>query len=580
MSDFLSILEESLDIKEPATFKEFVSGEDYCNNPDMYEYWYKKYETIPEKCSELILSGSLGGGKSYFASYYLAYRIYKLFLNGSPQKQLGLSDNTDIYCLYFSVSMTMAKKSGFQYLYNIFKNCKWFQKFAPMNEELKSSIAFESKRFYIDFASSFGHQISLNVWGFILDESNFREGVGLGTEEQYLEVTELYTQLLDRQISRFSKPDGTVEAIAILVSSAAYQSSFTEKRIVSVKGDDNAAVIISAAYEVKPERYSTDFFEVFLGGGVVNPCIVKSDEHKQTLISKLGIQGTGQEEQFFIKVPMNLYRAFENNIVLAIQNHAGRSTIGTSSFMSNLTFLYQSYVDNIPPIFQSFELEASTADDTQLIEYLISDNIEYADRPHSMFLDLSVASDPGALCCYRYDGLDSRHYKMHTRLFSLQIIPPLFPAQTEISKVKQLILDLAQILNLVAFGTDQYQSVNLRQDVNRELGLDDIRISIDSSDVPYLLWQQALVESRIRQTKDDGLAKETREAIYDIKKHRVYKAKKSTDDKLQANVGAFFLSDTQGAMYESIGNLYQNRTNLVGGKSMKKVLKSLGYTYQ
>lgn len=577
MSDFLSVLEETLDIKEAVSFREFVQGEDYCHDPDVYDYWLNAERSLPEHLSELILSGSLGNGKTTFASYYTAYRVYKLFLNGSPQKQLGLSDSSDIYFLYFSVSLKMAKKSGFTYLYNIFKNCKWFQKYAPINEELTSTIAFPTKRFFIDFASDFGHQISLNVWGYILDEANFRQGVGLGTEEQYEEVTILYTQLLDRLASRFARPDGSVDALAILISSAAYQSSFAEKRIREVQGDPNAAVIVSAAYEVKPEKYSSEKFEVFLGGGVITPCIIESEEQKNSILKKLGILGTGQEDQFFIMVPINLKKFFETNIILAIQNHAGRSTVVSSSFMSNLTFLYQSYTEDIPPIFQSFELEASTADTTQLIEYLLDYNIEYADRPHSLFLDLSIAGDAGALACTRYDGKDHRNYNMHTRLFGLRIIPPPFPAQTEVSKVKQLILDLAKVLNIVCFASDQYQSTNLRQDINRELGLEDIRISMDSSDVPYLLWQQALVEGRIRQVKDLKLEMEVRQAIYDVKRHRVLKAKKSSDDLMQAVVGSFFLSDTQGAVYESIGSLYSNRTNLIGGKSMSKVLKSLGY---
>ena len=49
--------------KEPVSFREFVSGQDYCNNSDLYEFWYKEEKDIPEKCSELILDGSLGGGK-------------------------------------------------------------------------------------------------------------------------------------------------------------------------------------------------------------------------------------------------------------------------------------------------------------------------------------------------------------------------------------------------------------------------------------------------------------------------------------------------------------------------------------
>ena len=575
--DTLGQLADLLGIEEPVSFREFVSGKDYCNNPYLYEYWYEQEEKTDVKISELILDGSLGGGKSTFAAYYFAYRVFLLFYGGSPQIQLGLPENSDIYCLYFSVSINQAKQSGYQLIYDIFETCKWFKENAPINKELKSTVEFVGRHFYIKYASGEGHQIGLNVWGFILDEANFRgEGVGNGVEEQYAEVTQLYTQLIDRQLSRFANEDCTVDALAILVSSASYQSSFVEQRKALVKGDKSARIITSAAYEVKPHRFSKEKFEVFIGSGTVEPCIIESEEQRLKILNSAGILGTGEEEAFFRKVPMNLLKSFKTNIILAIQNHCGVSTMMSSSFMSNMTYLYKSYVD-LPKMFQSEFLEASTEDDTELIEYLLVSNIEYADRPHSLFLDLSVQHDTGSLTAYRYDGTDEKGSHIHTRAFSLKFIPPAFPAQTEITKIKRFIVDLAQYINIVAFASDQYQSTQLRQEINDELGLQDVRISIDSSDIPHIHWQKALVSGRIRQERDETLEREVKEAVHDWKKHRVLKARGSSDDTLQSNVGAFFLSDTQGREAGTLEDLYGPRANLVGGKSISKVLKSLGY---
>ena len=577
MSNTVSILREMLGGEQCVSFKHFVTSVDFCDNQNIYDYWIKQEETIPESCSELILDGSLGGGKSTFAAYYFCYRVYKLFVNGSPQSQLGLPDNSDIYCFYFSVSMTMAKKSGFQLIYDIFKTCKWFKINAPINEELKSSVQFVDKHFHIDFASSEGHQIGLNVWAFILDEANFRSGVGRGTAEEYEEVTQLYQQLLDRQVSRFAKPDGSVDALAILVSSASYQSSFLEKRKLAVKGDDSAKVITTAAYEVKPERFSKEKFDVFIGAGVVEACIVESEQQKQKLLESAGVWGTGQEDTFIKSVPVNLKKQFEANIVLALQNHCGVPTLIQGSFMSNLKFLYEAYTTDIPNVFQSEYLTASTEDDTELIEYFIPGNVVDGYKPHSLFLDLSVAGDTGTLAAYRYDGKNEKGLDMHTRVFSLKLKPPQYPAQTSVRKVCQLVIDLAKHINIVAFGSDQYQSTGLRQQIQEELGLEDIRVSIDSSDIPHLHWQRGLVERRIKQTPDELLEREVKEAIHDWKRHRVLKSQKSSDDNMQANVGAFYLSDTFGKSAGTLDGLYGPRINIVGGKTMTDVLKKLGY---
>ena len=130
----------------------------------------------------------------------------------------------------------------------------------------------------------------------------------------------------------------------------------------------------------------------------------------------------------------------------------------------------------------------------------------------------------------------------------------------------------------MAVASDQYQSTVIRQDVNNLLGLADIRMSIDSSDVPHLHWQRALVDRRIKQHQDDTLTLEVQQAVHDYRKRRVLKSKKSSDDVMQAVIGSFYLSDTEGRQNGSIEDLYgSDRVNLIGGNSIGNVLKNLGY---
>ena len=576
MNNTLDILTDYLQPQNEVSFTEFVCSDEFCNSSDMFKYWTDWGMSLKETTSELLIGGSIGGGKSFFANYYLAYRIYKLFSKGSPQKQLDLAADSEIFSFYFTVSMEMAKQSGFSHLYTIFENCKWFQQNAPINKNLTSVIEFKKYKFHIKAGSDFGHQIGLNVWAFILDEANFRSGVGTGMAAEYEEVTMLYQQLIDRQYSRTSNADGTINALAILISSASYQTSFLEKRKNIIKGDPNATSITAVAYEIRPEKYSKEKFEVFIGAGTVEPAIVEDEDHKKKLLRAANLEGTGNEDSFFRMVPVSLIKQFKTNLPLALQNHCGVATNLQGSFMVNQKFLYASYDETLPICFQSEELEASTEDDTQLIEYFIPENIVYAENPHSLFLDLSVQGDMGALVCFRYDGVIDG-VERHTKVFELKIKPPRFPAATKIGKVQQLIIDLSLYINIAAFASDQYQSTSLRQNIQEELGLDDIRVSIDSSDIPHLLWTRMLVEGKIRQRKSEVLEKEVEEAVHDYKKHRVLKAKGSTDDVLQGNVGACFLSETFAKNYGSLEGLYNGKANLIGGKSMRQVLNLCGY---
>ena len=192
MIETLKIVEEILRPKDKVSFEVFCKSPDFCGSDYIYQFWYDEYAKVPETCSELLIDGSLGGGKSFVAAYYIAYRVYCLFVDGDPRARFGIAPDSPMYVLYFSTSMTQANRSGFKYLYNAFLSCKWFKENYPINEDVRSSIKFPNN-FEICYASAEGHQIGLNVWGFILDEANFRNGVGEGVQEQYDEVTMLYT---------------------------------------------------------------------------------------------------------------------------------------------------------------------------------------------------------------------------------------------------------------------------------------------------------------------------------------------------------------------------------------------------
>lgn len=580
MANISEILESTEKIifsekKQPVSFREFVCGKDYCDDSDIYEFWLEEEVKIPQKCSELIIDGSLGGGKSTFSSYYTAYRVYKWFLNGDPRKELGIAANSDLYGFYFSVSLKMAEKSGFKLLYNVFKNCKWFKENMPMNTDLKSSIQFPNQRFQIDYASSETHQTGLNVIIFILDEANFRGGVGTGVAQEYEEVTFLYSQLLDRLVTRFGRPDGTVDALAILVSSASYQSAFAEQRRSAVENDPNAYHIRAVGYKIKPQNYSKEMFTVFSGTATMEPLIVNSLEHKNKIIAALNMEGTGLAEKFFLDVPVSIKRFFETNINLALQNHCGVPTQIKGRFLQDINILKMNYTNDEDEIFSQRIISLSNADDIQLADYLIPENIQYPERPHSLFLDLSITGDSGGFSCVRFDG-EKDGIRYHTHVFTLEIVPPPPPHQTRISKYRQFMSEFAQLVNVVAFGTDQFQSTGLRQDVKEDLDLPDVRLSIDSSDLPHLQWVRALVEKAMRMRRIEKLELEVIEAEHDLKKRRVVKKKGSTDDLFQSVVGAHWLSDTIGAQSGSIDDLTEG-INLVGAQSYRRVLKKLGY---
>jgi hypothetical protein len=410
---------------------------------------------------------------------------------------------------------------------------------------------------------------------FILDESNFRKGVGLGMVAEYQEVEEIYTQLLDRQMSRFATPNGP-RSCAFLISSASYQSSFLEKRIKETKGLKITRQINAIQYKIRPENYSEEKFLVFIGASNVDPRILTDKEEGELLLkrAKLPVEDF---DSYIIEVPESLRLQYEHNLIRSLQNHSGIPTQLAGRFLRNPKHLLDAYTNEEPQVLKQLQIEASTGDDYQLIDNVILDNLVYTERPHALYLDASLTGDAAGLVLTRYDGEDDKKQRKFSQVFALEILPPEFPYKTELAKIRDFIFTLSEYVYLVAFGSDQFQSEMLRQEVTRELGLRNIRLSLDSTEVPYLHWLRCLIDKQYSTKFHPTLEKEAIEAEHDYKRHRVVRRANSSDNIFQADVGSLFLCSTEAIL---VGTLIdtQESQDFIGGVSYEKALAQMGYT--
>lgn len=574
----LSTLHKTLAVKDAVDFRTFVCGEEYLNLTGVYEYWLENLNPrLSRKTSRAIFRGSTGAGKSTVMNLVLLYKIYLLFMQGSDvAKTLGLMKGTDVYCFYFSVSMTQAKRSGFNQLKSFIDGSEWFNKNFPRDKSIDSSIRFPNN-FYIEYASGEQHQISLNIWGFILDEANFRKtgSAGEGSTADFDEVYHLANQLENRLSQRFLR-DGIENFFAGYISSASYETAFIQDKGDDYKDDPTAIVLDPVLYKVDPRRYTSNRFEVFFGFGEVSPCIVEDENHKESLIRSLRQMSLPDDkiETFFEKVPLELQKQFKNNIYLAIQNICGRPTALRGSLVTNYEIIKSSYDSTLLSPFSQDSVTVSNKVDIPVEKLLAIDpgNFLYPTRPHSLFMDISLQGDYGSLSCVRYDGMFGG-VKYHSHVFTLEFIPPAFPAATDLTKVQNFIIWLAQYINVAAFGSDNFNSVQIRQEVVKALEIPDVRVSLDSTDLPHLAWLSACVSSRFKMHFYERLDKEIREAVHDLKKRRVVKRKGSSDDQFQTVVGAFYLSDTIGSTTATI----PERVNVVSARSAMRLAQSCGY---
>lgn len=327
------VLTEAEYIRKPVDIETFVRDPYYLGKTcdvlypklldDMKELFSGSYR-------ETILSGSIGWGKSFFASIAACRIIYELSCMRDPHKSFGIGKGTDITMVVLSVKEDLAIKVAFENIANKIKESDYFKENFPF-KPMKKEIIFPNKIQIAARASTDSAALGLNVFAAWIDESNFMQPmkkkgaiesrVGNMDRAQFL-----YDQLIRRMKSRFQR-HGKLPGMMIVVSSKQTRDDFTAKRIRESKDDPTIFVRDYATWHVKPDGiYSKETFAVLVGNDLV-PSKVLSPEEVAVTKEKL------QDGMLVIDVPIDFKNDFTSNIEDSIRDIAGVETVSVSPFI-------------------------------------------------------------------------------------------------------------------------------------------------------------------------------------------------------------------------------------------------------
>jgi hypothetical protein len=107
---------------EPIQPGDFFMSEYYCSlSRNMIpSFWLNEaVEFLEGGYNECVITGSLGAFKTTWANLILMYKIYDLFSYRDINTFLGLPSISDIYNIYFSVSLTQASLTGYKQFRNM-----------------------------------------------------------------------------------------------------------------------------------------------------------------------------------------------------------------------------------------------------------------------------------------------------------------------------------------------------------------------------------------------------------------------------------------------------------------------------
>jgi hypothetical protein len=341
----------------------------------------------------------------------------------------------------------------------------------------------------------------------------------------------LYHQVRTRIESRFRNL-GYNPGLVINISSARASDSFVEQRIQEARDLNLKNVHISdfALWDVKPGRYGTKRFQVFVGGGFRSSKILDVGEKIPNM----------RPEERVIEIPEVFRESFERNLDASIRDLAGIPTAAVNKLFKQREIIKEANGQYMNPI-QPETIEIGLRGGLEISDFFDIDEVSKFDNIRRRLLfypragrfihvDLARRSDCVGITClcvpYYYEKklVHSDDSRTNVTLKLPFVFVDFFcrikaPKMDEISfeKVRQFIVWLRDNAGypVVRVSYDSWQSVHSIQ-LLQENGFETETISVDKTDEPYLELLNAFLEKRIMKPPFEYLDNELRHLEHDI----------------------------------------------------------------
>lgn len=520
LDKFVGVREyEPLQVREIIPIEEWVESSYYAGPVcRMYDFWKEKIvEVFRRGVNEVIVIGSIGGGKTTFANALLMRKLYELSCYRNPEALFKLLTGTRIAFMYFTVTLRQAAWTGFAMLRDMIDATPYFRSEFPRDGDVNSEIRFAKMSVYT--GSEFSHQLGLALLGAVLDEANF-----LRAKDPLEKARTLYTAIIERRKSRFVV-DGKDRGLSVLVSSAEELSSFVEERIRKVGDAEDVLVVSVVGYELKRHHYSKDSFIVFIGTEFTRPKIIDTVEDLVEVLKWFRVSGEVLEEVrrypvgysvkhvvpfeyrgYFKEVPIDFRRAFEEDIYRALRDILGVSVGGENKLFRSV-FAYDEAIVHKPKLFKDDVVQLSSKDEVRLQDMFRLDLVEGKEVPRYIHVDLGIKGSRTGMACAKVIGVkksDLGDLPVVEVEWMVGIEPNKRYVDDEVPlwKIREFLVWLKENgVNVVKVSFDSFQSVDMMQLLQRR-GFQVERLSVDKTSEPYRNLVTLYLERRIKHVEN------------------------------------------------------------------------------
>lgn len=453
----------------------------------------------------VILTGSIGWGKTTTASIATVRLIYELLCYKKPARVFGLFETTPIALLLLGPYKEQVSVTLFANVANLINSIKFFrERIRYKIDETDSVIVFPDKNLLVlAKPGSDSSILAHNVISAVIDEANFYG------KETYKRVNTIYNMLIARMKSRYLE-GGKLPAKLFLISSAGSWDSFVETKIRELQGRENVFIRRYAIWDVKKDYYASERFPVFIGTRSMPPRILKDSEVE--FYSKNFTDDEPKGEKV-IWVPVDFEQDFKDDIYMSLRDLAGVSTISANPFFGDIKRIYECVVSEGKPLptgeilqhpFNVLEWKYQV-DDLYIEWDKITRSTQYGRipiinprAPRFVHIDLGIREDACGICMGHIAGFERG--KLYTKPivyidFLLRVIPPK-SGEILISDIRNIILEfLNNNFDIKVITMDKFQSIDTIQ-MFRQFNLEAYNLSVEKYEA-YKLLKDVIYERRV-----------------------------------------------------------------------------------
>lgn len=504
------IVKKSAYRQTPVDPEKFLLSESYMGlDGQVYPEVLKSFiELNSGKYTEAVLTGSIGCAKTTLAVWTTAYQLYLISCLRNPQLTFNLDKSSEIIFIFQSINANLAKAVDYTRFKNLIEVSPHFQKHFMYDRGILSELRFPNHIIVKPVSGNETGAIGQNVMGGIIDELNFmsviensKSSIDGGVFDQAIA---LYNSISRRRKSRFMI-QGALPGILCLVSSKRYPGQFTDKKMeeaaleIQEKGSSQIFTYDKTTWDIMPpDRFSGKWFNLFIG-----------DDSRKPRIIETGEKVPASMRANVMRVPIEYLTEFSTDIINALRDIAGVSTLASHPFMINADLVSANFDEKRESVLSRTETDFIH---TKLAIY--PERILNKKQPRWVHIDLGVTGDAAGFAVGHVTGFrlmdrgDVQEYLPEIHMDCTLAVEP--PKNDEIlfHKIRALIYKLSELgmpIKWVSF--DSFQSVDSIQ-ILKTKGYMCGRISMDITTQPYDITKTAMYDGRVSMHEHPKLKKE------------------------------------------------------------------------